>query len=377
MIPMKKKICIIVSSPSTAKVFLLKHFQYLSEAFDIYLVANFEESNKNFEFEFIKQIKNVKIKRGISIIDDAKAVFKLKKYFKENNFEAVHSVTPKAGLVSMLASKLANTKVRIHIFTGQVWNTKTGFLKYVLKKIDKLIVYCATDILVDGEAQRKFLIENKIVNEGNSRVLGKGSISGADANIFIPNKLLYEQSRKILNINDEVVFLFLARVIYEKGVIDLAEAFVKLNAIFPNTKLVIIGPDEGKLVPKIKEITKEKNVIIKGATSRLLEDLQIADVFCLPSYREGFGTVVIQASLLEIPIICSDTYGLMETIIDNHTGLRHKVGDVESLFEQMKKMMDEKLRISLGKRGREYVVENFSADNISNHWLNFYNSVLE
>lgn len=373
----KKKICFIVSSPLTATAFLLKHFEYLSETFDIYLVANFEEGIKNFESEFVKQVKNVKIKRGISIFDDAKAVLILKKYFIENNFDSIHSVTPKAGLVSMVASKLVASKVRIHIFTGQVWNTKTGFFKYLLKTIDKLIVYCATDILVDGEAQRKFLIQNRIITEENSQVLGKGSISGADENIFVPNKSVYKENRKILNIHDEVVFMFLARIIYEKGIIDLAEAFVKLNSIFPNTKLVIIGPDEGKLVSKIKEITKGKNVIIKGATKRLLDYLQIADVLCLPSYREGFGTVVIQASLLEKPIICSDTYGLMETIIENETGLRHKVGDVDSLFEQMKKMMDEKLRASLGTNGRKYVLDNFSASVISKHWVDFYKERLK
>jgi len=366
----KKKICFVVSSPFTAKVFLLKHFEYLSDTFDIYLVANFQDVI--MDFEFVKGVKKIKIERGISLINDAKAILELKKYFLENKFDAVHSVTPKAGLVSMIASKLAKIKVRIHIFTGQVWSTKTGLFKYLLKSIDRLIIYCATDILVDGEAQRRFLIENKLLSVENSKVLGKGSISGADTTVFIPNKDAYYKNRKDFQINDEVVFLFLARIIYEKGIIDLANAFVKINSIYPKTKLVIIGPDEGNLVSKIIEITKGKDVIIKGATNRLLEDLQIADVLCHPSYREGFGTIVIQASLLEKPIICSDTYGLMETIIDNKTGLRHKVGDVDSLFNKMESLMDENLRNYLGKEGRKYVLENFSADEISNHWLNFY-----
>lgn len=371
----KKKICFVVSSPFTATVFLLKHFEYLSNEFEVYLVANLEGKHV-FESKYVKQIKDLNIRRGISIIDDFKAIFRLKKYFKENNFDAVHSVTPKAGLLSMIASKFANVKIRIHIFTGQVWHTKSGNFRFILKQMDKLIVFCATHILVDGECQRQFLIQNKIVKEKNSKVLGKGSISGADEFFFVPNNLMYKEHRDKLGIKDEVLFLFLARITYDKGIIDLVNAFVKLNSNYSNTKLLIIGPDEDNLVSKIIEITKNKDVIIKGTTNKLLESLQVADVVCLPSYREGFGTVVIQASLLEKPVICSDNYGLMETIIDGETGLRHKVGDVESILEQMKKIMDTNLRDALGKNGRRYVIDNFSAEIISSKWLEFYKMIL-
>lgn len=163
----------------------------------------------SFFFNDIKECKNINIKRGISLLDDFKSVLKLKAYFTQHNFDAVHSVTPKAGLVSMLASKMAKIKIRIHIFTGQVWHTKHGLFKFVLKSIDKLIVYSATDILVDGESQRKFLIENKIVSEDKSLVLGKGSISGVDVNRFIPSRELFEKYRKELNIKNDIVFLFL------------------------------------------------------------------------------------------------------------------------------------------------------------------------
>lgn len=371
----RKKICFVVSSPSTAKVFLLKHFEYLSKEFDVYLVANFDEEKYFFESKHVKQVENIKIVRGISIIDDFKAIFSLRKYFKENKFDAVQSITPKAGLVAMVASKLANIKIRIHIFTGQVWHTKSGVFKYILMQIDKLIVFCSTDILVDGECQRQFLIQNKIINQ-NSKVLGKGSISGADEKFFTPDNSMYKEYRDKLGIKDEVVFLYLARITYDKGAIDIAKAFVKLNSKYSNSKLLIIGPDEDNIVSNILEITNNKNVIIQGATNKLLECLQMADVLCLPSYREGFGTVVIQASLLEKPIICSDTYGLMETIIDGETGLRHKVGDIDSISAQMEKFMDLELRTSLGKNGRKYVVDNFSATTISEKWLEYYTSKL-
>jgi glycosyltransferase involved in cell wall biosynthesis len=349
----------------------------LSKKYDIYLVANFDDFETKIETSHIKEIKNITIKRGISVFDDLKSVIALNKYFREQQFDAVHSVTPKAGLVAMIASKWAGIKLRTHIFTGQVWHTKKGFFKKILKTIDRLIVFCATDILVDGESQRKFLIKNKIVSNSQSRVLGKGSISGVDTSKFIPNIDVYKKYRNEINVNKEIVFLFLGRLNHDKGITDLVKAFIELNDIYPHTKLVLVGPDEENMVSKINILTSNNNIIIYGATNKPQEVMQMADVFCLPSYREGFGTSVIEASLLEKPIICSDTYGLMETIIENETGLRHQVGNINSLFMQMEKMMDENTRVRFGKNGRNYILTNFSADTISQKWLEYYNNKLK
>lgn len=373
----KKKICFVVASPFTAIAFLLKHFEYLSKKYDIYLVANFDDFETKIDTSHIKEIKNITIKRGISVFDDLKSIIALNKYFREQQFDAVHSVTPKAGLVAMIASKWAGIKLRTHIFTGQVWHTKKGFFKKILKTIDRLIVFCATDILVDGESQRKFLIKNKIVSNSQSRVLGKGSISGVDTSKFIPNIDVYKKYRNEINVNKEIVFLFLGRLNHDKGITDLVKAFIVLNDIYPHTKLVLVGPDEENMVSKINILTSNNNIIIYGATNKPQEVMQMADVFCLPSYREGFGTSVIEASLLEKPIICSDTYGLMETIIENETGLRHQVGNINSLFMQMEKMMDENTRVRFGKNGRNYILTNFSADTISQKWLEYYNNKLK
>lgn len=372
----KKKICFVVASPFTAKAFLLKHFEYLSKYYDIYLIANFDEIEKQIEFPFINEVKSIPIKRGVSVINDLKSVIKLIKYFKKMQFDAVHSVTPKAGLVTMFAAMLTGITIRTHIFTGQVWHTKKGFFKKILKAIDRLIVFCATDILVDGESQRNFLIKNKIITATESKVLGNGSISGVDTSKFIPSIELYKKYRNELNINNEIVFLFLGRLNNDKGIIDLVKAFMELNVNYPYSKLIFIGPDEENMVTKINQLPFNDNIIFYGSTNKPYEVLQMADVFCLPSYREGFGTSVIEASLLEKPVICSDTYGLMETIIENETGLRHKVANVKSLLEQMQKMMDENTRNRLGKNGRNYVLTNFSADTISKKWLEYYMSKL-
>lgn len=375
----KKKICFVVSSPFTAKAFLLEHIRVLSVEFDVYLVANFESEDQKNISPYLKEVFDVKIERNINLLKDIKALLHLKRIFKQESFDSIHSVTPKAGLIGMLTGKLAGIKVRIHIFTGQVWHTKKGFMKQLLMKIDKFIFLIATNILVDGQSQRQFLIENKIIDAKNSSVLGKGSISGVDTEKFIPSNQIKEKYRNELSYKDsDVVFVFLGRLNTDKGVVDLANAFSKLQQEVINVKLLFIGFDEENLLPKITEIVGEKNFKFYGSTNDPQLVLQVADVLCLPSYREGFGTSVIEGSLLELPIICSDTYGLKETIIENKTGLRHPVKDVESIYKQMKKFaVNVELRIEMGKEGRKYVLENFKASQISEKWLEYYKNILK
>ena len=374
---MKKKICFVVSAPITAKAFLIKHFEYLSKEFDITLVANFE-TQADFEVPFVKNTKHIAIHRSINPLKDFLALIQLYFFFKKESFQVVHSVTPKAGLLAMTAAWVSRIPIRIHIFTGQVWHTQSGFKRQFLKFLDRLLVVFTTHILVDGQSQRQFLITNKIITDKNSKVLGKGSISGVDVQKFNPSSEIRNLYRKQLNFqNNDVVFAFLGRMNTDKGILDLAKAFQKLHADFPNVKLLLIGFDEENMQEKIRQIQTE-NIIYFGPTPKPQEVLQAADVFCLPSYREGFGTSVIEASLLELPIICSDTYGLAETIIENKTGLRHEVKNVAQLYNQMKLLVqNEETRTVLGKNGRQYVLEHFSADEISLQWLAFYKDILK
>ena len=374
---MKKKICFVVSAPITAKAFLIKHFEYLSKEFDITLVANFE-TQADFEVPFVKNTKHIAIHRSINPLKDFLALIQLYFFFKKESFHVVHSVTPKAGLLAMTAAWISRIPIRIHIFTGQVWHTQVGLKKQFLKFLDRLLVWFTTHILVDGQSQRQFLITNKIITDKNSKVLGKGSISGVDVQKFNPSSEIRNLYRAQLNFqNNDIVFAFLGRMNTDKGILDLAKAFQKLHADFPNVKLLLIGFDEEQMQEKIRQIQTE-NIIYFGPTPKPQEVLQAADVFCLPSYREGFGTSVIEASLLELPIICSDTYGLAETIIENKTGLRHEVKNVDQLYNQMKLLVqNEETRTVLGKNGRQYVLEHFSADEISLQWLTFYKDILK
>ena len=374
------KICFVVASPYSALSFLKDHIKTLSAKYDVYLVAN-QEVKEVINSLDIKDFKCIHIERNINIKSDIKAVLDLHQYFKEEKFDAVHSVTPKAGLITSLAAYWAKIPHRIHIFTGQVWATRGGFMRYLLKWMDRIIVKLDNHILVDGEGQRQFLIRNRIVSEENSIVLGDGSICGVNTNNFIPNKDVKSRVQKELQIpEDKIVFVFLGRLNRDKGIRELLTAYDRFCKNYKNAFLILFGNDEGQFQSTFAQyvnIKNQKNFLYYGRTDRPYEMLQVADVFVLPTYREGFGLSVIEASCLGIPVICSDAYGVMDAMIDNKTGLRCHVADVDSLYRCMEKLLqDSNLRLELGYNGRERVLKSFSKERLTKLRDDFYQKIL-
>lgn len=377
---MRKKICFIVSTPYTAKAFLENHFEVLSEYYDVCLVANLDDAEiKNYSNSYLREVKHIPIFRKISLLKDIKALFLLIKYLRKNNFDATTTFTPKAGLIGILASKIASVDKRVYFFTGQVWHTKKGLFKKFLMFLDRFVVALSTDIIVDGNPQRDFLIDNRIIKHHKSIVLGKGTISGIDIRRFSPKKDERERMRAAMNYSSQdFVFMFLGRLNQDKGIMDLVGAFKKINSLYPNAKLLVVGPDEENISNKIKTELREGSYRLYGSTDKPEEIVQVCDVFCLPSHREAFGLSIIEASACGKPILCSDTYGLKDTIIDDITGLRHKAHDINSIFDKMEIFIwDNTLRGNLGINGRKYVEEHFSKNNMTKLWLDYYNSLLK
>jgi glycosyltransferase involved in cell wall biosynthesis len=376
-----KRICFIVSTVETVRVFLSDHIEKLSDEFEVYLAGNLTIQ----DFSVLNKLKLsgyfvVPINRKINIFNDLKSIIKLANYLRHQKFHATHSVTPKAGLICAIASYMVMVPNRIHIFTGQIWSTKKGLFRWLLKNLDKLIVLLSTDILVDGEPQRQYLITNKVVTSKKSRVLGKGSISGVDPVKFSPNPVARDSIRIENQLDNKIVFGFLGRLNKDKGIFDLLQAFDKICSENSGVLLLLVGPDEENILSDLQKYINIKpgvNFIATGYTDQPQLYLRAFDVFCLPSYREGFGTSVIEAASTGIPAICSDAYGLLDTIVDKQTGLRHKVGDVNELYQLMLRMIDdEAFRISAGIAAREYVLKNFNSELITSAWIRFYKSLV-
>ena len=367
-----KKICFIVSSPMTANVFLKPIIFKLSEKYNIHLACNFED--EILKINGINKIHKLPIGRKISVFKDIVSLIKTYLFLKKNRFDAIHSITPKAGLISMIAGLLSKTPIRIHTFTGQVWANKSGISRQILKQIDKLISISSTHILVDGESQREFLINNKIIDQ-NTTVLANGSISGVSLKRFEQSETVRKSIRNKLGLKDnDWVFMFLGRITYDKGITDLLNAFTAIKKNY-NQKLIIVGPDEEGIISSLTK--REKNIIYMPFTDKPEEILQACDTFCLPSYREGFGLSVLEASALSKPIICSDIYGLKDTVIENKTGVKHIVKNIDSIHERLIfALANKKLMKEMGLNGRKYVQENFSEKIVVNAWISFYDNLL-
>ena len=377
---MRKKICFVVAVPITANAFLKDHIETLSKDYDIYLVANIE-SEEDVKGLNIKGWKRIEIQRGISITKDLRAVWKLRAYFKKMKYDAVHSVTPKAGLTTALAGKLAGVKHRTHIFTGQVWATRTGVMRGILKSIDKIIAKCDNHILVDGKSQRAFLEQEGVLKKGKAEVFCNGSIAGVNSERFVPDAVARKEERDKIGIKDGMLtYTFLGRLNRDKGIGELYEAYNRIAAENDDVFLLLVGFDEEGYIEKLKDyknIQEGNNFHFYGGTPTPERVLNAGDVFVLPTYREGFGSSVLEAACIGLPSICSDAYGVLDAYIDGETGMQCKVGDVESLYQCMKKMHDNpEMRASMGKRSRERALSDFNVKPISEEWLNFYKRLL-
>lgn len=375
----KKKLCFVVSTASTVQAFLTNHIKILSSEYNITIVGKFNEFEIN-ELNHLPffEIKSINISRKINIYHDLFTLIRLYIFFKKNNFHIIQSITPKAGFLSMIASFFANINFRLHIFTGQVWANEKGLKKYIFKLFDKIIVNYATHIMIDSKSQSDFLINENILRKQDSNVLGNGSISGVNTNLFKPNPEHKFNFKKSIGLNEnDIIILFLGRINRDKGILDLRDAFIKLNSKYLNTYLIVVGFDEENLMPEvISKITNGK-ILFFGPVSNTYEYYQISDIFCLPSYREGFGTSIIEASSCGIPIVCSDIYGLRDTVVDNYTGLKHLVKDSTDLFLKLSILVEnQEYRNQLGRNGIKYVDQSFNDHYVSNEWKLFYSKLI-
>ena len=378
---MRKKICFVVAVPLTAHSFLRDHIAALANDYDVYLAGDIR-GDEDVNGLALKDWHRIEIERGISLWRDLKAIFTARRYFKQMKFDAVHSVTPKAGLVCAMAGWLAGIKHRTHIFTGQVWCTRQGLMRTMLKSIDKIITHCDNHILVDGKSQRDFLVKEGVLREGQAEVFAKGSISGVNSVRFVPDTEARKEIRKQVGIKDGMIcYIFLGRLNHDKGIGELYKAFNRLAAGTKDVFLMLVGGDEEHYIDKLsqyKNIIKGENFHYYGLTPTPEEVLNAGDVFVLPTYREGFGTSVLEAACVGLPCICSDAYGVLDAYVVGETGLQCRVGDAESLYECMKQMHDNpEMMRQMGQNSRERALRDFNGAVLTECWVRFYEEMFK
>lgn len=378
----KKKIAIITSSPTTIKSFLSYQIKILSNKYIVYLILNLTGESKKLLSDLPKDIiiYNVPIHRKINLFLDLKSLLILYKIFIKEKFHLIHSFTPKAGLISSISGFFAKVPNRLHTFTGQIWANFKGLNKFFFQFADKIIFKLNTFVLIDSHAQKSFLLSNNIINDSKSKVLGSGSLSGVDFHRFKPNSNQKEEIRKIFNIpKDTFLLIFVGRLKKDKGILDLTHSLRILIKKNLKISLLIIGPDEENLLKYIKkeylDIINEMLIIpyFKNPEKYICA----ADLFIMPSYREGFGTSIIEAAACGVPTVASRIYGLADTVIEEETGLFFEPGDVNDLAKKIQYLYNNrKICNSFGENAMKRVHKYFGQDLILKELLSFYNDKL-
>jgi glycosyltransferase involved in cell wall biosynthesis len=352
------------------------HIRKIAEGSEITLVADGVSDLSEEVFGAAVCFHDLAISRKINLSADASALFRLWRFFRQRRFNCVHSIMPKAGLLSMLAAVAAAVPCRFHTFTGQVWVTRTGIARWFLMLMDRLIATLATGVITDSLSQRDFLIAHNIVRPEKISVLGKGSITGVDTLRFVPDPIVRANGRRDLGIcDDDFVFLFVGRLTRDKGVNDLLKAFAEIAGGCPDIHLLLVGPDEDGYDSCIANLaeTLRQRIHSVGFTDRPEQFMAISDVICLPSYREGFGSVLIEAASAELPAIASRIYGISDAVVDGVTGVMHEPGDVSEIVLCMSRLAkDQPLRRRMGIAARARAIEDFSEELLTAAFCAYY-----
>lgn len=358
----RPKLCFVTAVPMTVNAFLRAHIERLAVDYNVYVISDF--SGGAAKVPPSVTCLSVPLAREISIGRDIRGLFALRGLFAHHAFDIVISVTPKAGLLAMMAGFLARVPYRIHWFTGQVWVTRQGLGRWILKSADRLIAGLATSLLADSPSQRNFLIEQNVVRSGKISVIADGSICGVDVARFCPNTAAGQQIRASFGIPLAApVVLYLGRLNVDKGLHELTSAMQALGDRYPAVHWLFVGPDEGGMAEGISRASSRfvDRVHFLGFTAEPEHFMAAADIFCLPSYREGFGSSILEAAAVGVPGVATRIYGLTDAVEDGVSGLLVPPHDVVALTEALAALLeDAPRRQAMGEAARSRAVKRFA-----------------
>lgn len=363
-----KKICYITTIVSTLE-FLKSQMEYMAENdYEVYAISSYREDYKEKIGKNTKFIP-IEISRGISPFTLKKSIFELKKIFIENKFDIVQYSTPNAAFVASIAARLAGIKIRNYHLMGFRYLGAKGVLRYVLRLIEKITCKNSTHIECVSKSNLELGIKEKIFKSEKACVVWNGSTGGVELNRFDVNKR--EQWRKEIRQNlgytdDDFIFGFVGRITRDKGINELFSAF---SQITERAKLLVVGSAEGidTLDSDIYQKARENNNI---RFVENVDDIQryfaAIDVLVLPSYREGFGNVIIEAAAVGTPAIISNIPGPIDAVIPDETAKIVEVKNVMELREAMEEFLkDKNLLVNMSQNAYNYVLNNFDSEKLN------------
>lgn len=350
---------------STLRTFCLRQMKELGKQYDVIAVSDPDKDLEAISSEGIRT-EAVRMRRRIAPFSDLRSIWKMYRLLRKTKPDIIHSVSPKAGMVSMIAGRLAGVPVRVHTFTGLVWPTENGVRKKVLMLVDRLLCACATDIIAEGEGVRRSLEE---LPYKRAVVLGDGSLCGVDTERFSPADNRPGKAR----------FIFVGRLVADKGIEMLVDAFLKVRQKIPYAQLTLVGSEEAALDPlperTLDIIHGNEAIHHAGQRSDVENWLRESDCLILPSRREGFPNALLEAAATGIPSISTPVNGALEILAKPgcEAGIIVPHSDVAALSAAMEKIAtDDNLSAALGRNGRSVVLKYFSRETVLDNLRRFY-----
>lgn len=354
---------------------------FRQKGYDIHIVCSPSEELRDYAKQQGFKYKEIPILRKISLIQDLISVWQIFRYIRKNQIEIVSGHTPKGGLLAMIAAFVARTKIRIYFRHGLVYETSKGLKRYLLITVDRLASLLSTKIVCVSPSVYRRSLEDRLNPASKQLVLAHGTCNGIDIHRFSKdtiNVLNLSNLRNKYGISDkDFVIGFSGRLVRDKGIVELVDAFQEIHKKYPNTKLLLVGMLEARdAVPisVVQKIQSDSNIIYTGyvVNSTIEYYYALMQVFVLPSYREGFPTSVLEASAMELPVITTQVTGCIDSILPNETGVfvQHDSHELELAIERF--IMNPEFARKMGVQGRSFVVRNFKEQIVWNEIEKLY-----
>jgi len=379
-----QKLIRITTVPLSLEKLLEGQLTFMNKHYEVIAISADKERLERFGRDNGVRTFWVEMTRAITPVKDLKAVWKLYRYFKKEKPLIVHTHTPKAGIVGMLSAKLAGVPYRLHTVAGLPLLEATGTKRKILDLVEKLTYSLATKIYPNSKGLEEIILKEKFTAENKLKIIGKGSSNGIDTKYFDPDKFTIEDKREIkIQIGiplEDFVFLFIGRLVSDKGINELVAAFDALYNKKPEISLLLIGPLEEDLDPLKPEtlelIEDHPKIYTTGYVTDVRPFLAVGEVLTFPSYREGFPNVVMQAGAMNLPALVTNINGCNEIIEDGKNGIIVPVKDMNSLYQAMRSMLTESVfRDELSRRARSEICKHYEREEFWELLLREYSQI--
>ncbi|MEH6770787.1 glycosyltransferase family 4 protein [Maribacter arcticus] len=379
----RKKIIRTAAVPGSLYGLLTGQLRFLNQHYEVIGVAS-----EGSIMEIVAQregirTESINIERSISPFKDLISLFKLYRFFRKEKPMMVHSITPKAGLLSMIAAYFAKVPVRAHTFTGLIFPTQTGFLKKLLLLFDKIICAFATNVYPEGNGVKNDLIQYKVTKKP-LKVIANGNVNGKDLTFFdpllFPKESTKSEKNKLGITENDFVFIFIGRLVNDKGINELIHSFSQLNKTQSAIKLILVGSHEGEtdVLPSNTWdlLNTEENIIWVGQQDDIRLYLSMANALVFPSYREGFPNVVLEAGAMGLPALVTDINGSNEIIVHGKNGYIVPSKDEQALLEAMTLFVEDSQLVSnMAQLARPMIANRYEQNFVWESLLNEYKRI--